>query len=644
MKTPVPNRVRCFYEFGPFRLDPQRRRLLRGDEIVSLYPKAIETLILLVRNPGRVLAREELIQALWPDAIVEDANLTVAISQLRKALGQDIDGAYFIETIPRVGYRFVVEAKEVTEEPALVSFLEETRLIGAGASNTEKLDHPVGSNRRGRTHRISWRGYAVISVSLTGLVVAWWEATRPQLPASPAEVKSMAVLPLRTLEPKPADDYVGLGLADPLITQLGRIKHIPIRPISAVQRYSGSRLEDPVAAGRELHVEAVLEGSLQREADRTRVTMRLLRVGDGVDLWSARFEESSQDPFALQDSISEQVAQAMIPNLTQAERRTLTAHQTEDIQAYQSYAKGRYFWNKRTVTGLQRSIDYFQAAIALDPRYAAAYAGLADSYALLVWQDAMAPKDLVLKAKTAAAQALTLDETLGEAHASLGFVKFWYDWDFKGAESEYRRAVELNPGYATAHHWYGEYLVLAGRTNEGFRELRLAQESDPLSLIINADIGKLLCLTRQPDRAIEQLQKTLEIDPEFPLTHLFLAMAFDQKKMREEAIGQLNELANRPGTRAIFKAELANIYAHAGEKMKARNILNDLQAHWPVQQPPPAFEIALIYVGLDEKELALDWLQKAKAEHEPFLLYIGIDPAFDSLRSDSRVALFRKPL
>jgi len=618
--------------------------LLRGDEIVSLYPKAIETLILLVRNPGKVLDREELMQALWPDAIVEDANLTVAISQLRKALGQDNDGAYFIETIPRVGYRFVAEVRQATREAALVNFLEETRLIESGSSIGKKPDRPIDSERNDPTRRMSWRGYAGISVALAGLLVVWWVAKRPTLPANPAEVKSMAVLPLRTLEPKPEDDYLELGLADALITQLGRIKHIPIRPISAVQRYAGGKQEDPVVAGRELHVDAVLEGSLQREADRTRVTMRLLRVGDGVDLWSASFEESSQDLFALQDSISEQVAMAMVPSLTQAEKEILTAHQTENIQAYQSYVKGRYFWNKRTAPGLQRSIDYFQAAITLDPRYAAAYAGLADSYALLVWQDAVATKDLVPKARAAAAQALTLDDTLSEAHASLGFVKFWYDWDVKGAETEYRRAVELNPSYATAHHWYGEYLVLTGRTNEGFRELYLAQESDPLSLIINADIGKLLCLTRQPDRAIEQLQKTLEMDPQFPLTHLFLAMAYDQKGMREEAIGELKELANRPGARAIFKAELGNIYAHAGEKVKARNLLHDLQAYMAVQQPAPAFEIALIYVGLGEKELALDWLQKAKAEHEPFLLYIGVDPAFDSLRRDSRVALLGKRL
>ncbi len=663
MKRAIANGPRHFYEFGEFRLDEKRHRLLREGEIVPLSAKAVETLIVLIRNPGKLLERDALMQALWPNTIVEDGNLTVAISQLRKALNQNGDAAEFIQTIPRVGYRFVADMREVVEEPAPLivekriqkEFISEN---GAASENAPPANiEPVKAALRNGalpesmalpalaasrsdlfrwTNRLTLAVMSILMLGVIGLLIHWREASRPKQPATMAEVKSMAVLPLRMLGAKPEDEYLGLGLADALITQLDGMRQVSIRPISAVQKYAGREPQDPLAAGRELGVEAVLEGSVQADGDKLRVTMRLLRVGDGVALWSGKFDEKFTNIFALQDSISEEVAQASVLNLSREERQLLTKRYTDNVEAYRLYLKGRYFWNKRTPTGLQQSLTYFKQAIEVDPTYALGYAGLADSYALLVWQEQLSQKEFIPMAKAAAIKALQIDETLAEAHTSLGFVKFWYEWDFPGAESEYRRAIELNPDYATAHHWYGEFLALMGRPEEGFRELRLAQALDPLSLIINTDIGKIFFLTRQQDRAIVQLQKTLEMDPDFPTAHLFLAMAYEQKGMHESAIAELEKEANTPGSRTIFKAVLGYIYGRSGHTAEAMSILSDLKAPTSSMQLVPAFEIALVYVGLGEKDQAFEWLERAKTEHDPFLIYVRTDPNFDSLRGDWR--------
>ncbi|MGA7274325.1 MAG: protein kinase [Candidatus Udaeobacter sp.] len=458
-----------------------------------------------------------------------------------------------------------------------------------------------------------------------------------RLPATSAQVKTVAVLPFRLLNADAADEYLGIGLADTLITQIGRIPEILARPPSAVQKYAESQTQDPLAAGRELRVEAVLDGTVQREADKLRVTARLLRISDGALLWSGKFDEQFTKVFEVHDSISQEVAKALIQNLSNEDRKLLTKRHTDNPEAYRAYLKGRYFWNKRTPAALEQSLGFFRQALDLDPTYASAYAGMADTYALLVWQDELPQKDIV-RAKAAASKALEIDETLAEPHASLGFARFWYDWDFASAESEFRRAIELNPDYATAHHWYGEFLGLMGRFDDGFEELRLAQQIDPLSPIINADLGKLHFLARQPDQAIERLQSTVEIDPDFPLAHLFLALAYNQKGLHDQAIAQLEKQVNRPSSRTIFKATLGFVYAQSGRRAEATSILNELKERISSRQFFSPFEIALVYIGLGENEQALEWLEKAKTEHDPFLIYIKTDPNFDSLRSDSRFA------
>jgi tetratricopeptide (TPR) repeat protein len=261
---------------------------------------------------------------------------------------------------------------------------------------------------------------------------------------------------------------------------------------------------------------------------------------------------------------------------------------------------------------------------------------MADAYALLVWQEQLPRNEFIARAKAAASQALEIDETLAEPHATLGYVKFWYDWDFAGAESEFLRAIELNPDYGTAHHWYGESLGMMGRFDDGLKELRLAQQVDPLSPIINADMGKLLFLARRPDQAIEQLQKTLELDSNLPLAHVFLGLSYNKKGLYDKAIAELERVANRPNSRAIFKATLGFVYGQAGRKAEALNVLSGLIGSTSSQNYVSPFHIALVYIGLSGKNKAMEWLEKAKTEHDPFLIYIKVDPNFDSLRDSPR--------
>ncbi|HEY4256163.1 MAG TPA: protein kinase [Candidatus Udaeobacter sp.] len=455
-------------------------------------------------------------------------------------------------------------------------------------------------------------------------------------PTASAQVRTMAVLPFKMPGAPAGDEYLGIGLADTLITQIGRLPQILVRPVGAVQKYAEIDVQDPVATGRQLRVEAVLDGTVQRDADTLQVTARLLRVGDGAVLWSAKYDEKFTNVFTIEDAISQDVAKTLVRNLSGEGQKLLTEHHTDNIEAHRAYLKGRYFWNKRTPAELQHGLTYFRQAIDLDPTYSSAYAGMADAYALLVWQDQVPRGEFIARAKAAATKALEINEALAEPHATLGFVKFWYDWDFAGAESEFRRAIELDPDYATAHHWYGESLGLMGRFDEGFKELRLAQQIDPLSPIINTDLGKLHFFARQSDQAIEQLRNLLETDPDFPLAHLFLAMAYNKKGLHDQAVAELEKQANNPGTRTIFKAVLGFVYGQAGRRAEAIGILDELNQRISSKQFVSPFEIALIYTGLGEKDQAFEWLEKAKTERDPFLIYIKTDPNFDSLRGERR--------
>ncbi|HXG63884.1 MAG TPA: winged helix-turn-helix domain-containing protein, partial [Blastocatellia bacterium] len=424
--------ARHLYEFGPFRLDTRRRLLSRDGRPVPLTPKLFQTLLALIVNSGQVVTKEDLISQVWPDAIIEEHGLTQNIFLLRKALGEDADGHPYIETIPKVGYRFVAPVTEVDDQgPALL--VEKTDRARALQTAEEEIVPqegatvaapaapqafiPARDRKSGAGWGTAWVALAAVAL-LAGLMAAVAyvrSANQPTRSEALAGVRSIAVLPFKPLGADASDEYLGLGMADTLITKLSNIGQITVRPTSAIRRYAGQDA-DALAAGREQKVEAVLEGSIQRAGERIRLTVRLLHVRDGAPLWSYKCDELSTDIFAVQDAISEKVAEALTLELTGEERKRLAKHYTENTEAYQLYLQGRYFWNKRSGEGFRKALDYFHQAIEKDPNYALAYVGVADSYTMLADYDLLPPKAAAAQAKAAATRALEIDDTLAEAH------------------------------------------------------------------------------------------------------------------------------------------------------------------------------------------------------------------------------------
>jgi TolB-like protein/DNA-binding winged helix-turn-helix (wHTH) protein/Flp pilus assembly protein TadD len=642
-----------FYEFGPFRIDVLKRILIRDGRVVPTTSKVFDTLLLLVEHSGQILQKDELMTALWPDTIVEENNLTQHISMLRKALGERAGEHRYVVTVPGRGYSFVANVSEVREAGSDLIPQQRTRssiTIDVEEAQDEdsqplKLEgrkylHAAVGDSSGR-RRVYAAGFA-LSLLVLGLAAAFSYRRAAQEPEGGiAAARSIAVLPFKSLNATPEGDYLGSGMTDTLIARLSNIRQISVRPTSAVMKYAvsdNSRSPDTLAAGRELGVDSVLEGTVQRAGDRVRLTVQLLSVSDGRPLWARSFDERLTDIFAVQDAISEQVAQAMLLSLNGEERKRLRKHDTVNIDAYEAYLRGRYFWNKRDEEGLTKSIQYFQQATGIDPAYALAYAGIADAYSVLVGYgfSASSPEESFLKAKVAALKALELDETLAEAHTSLALIKVYYDHDNLGAEREFRRAIELNPSYATAHHWYSEYLATVDRQAEAMAEIKRAQELDPLSLVINTTLGERLYYARQYDAAICQLLKTLEIDPDFSLARFALALAYEQKGGYAEAVQELARAKGRAGGGVQYAGALGHTYAVSGRQVEAREILNELLR----TRPEASYEIATIYAGLGEKQRALEWLRKSPKKYLTGIM--KADPRWDGLRSDPKFEdLFR---
>jgi len=444
----------------------------------------------------------------------------------------------------------------------------------------------------------------------------------------------MAVLPFKPLVANDRDEYLEMGMVDVLITKLSNIRQLKVRSISTVRKYADLQ-QDPVAAGRELQVEAVLDGSIQRVGDRVRVTVRLLNVQDGTSLWADKFDEPFTNIFALQDSISERVAAALPLNLSGEEKARLSRHYTENTEAFQLYLKGRYFWNKRSGEGLRKGIDYFNQAIADDPNYALAYTGISDCYALLSDFGFVPPREGFPKAKEAATRALAIDEKLAEAHTSLGHVKRDYDWDWPGAEQEFRRAIELNPNELSAHQWYAVYLSSLGRHQEAIAEIKRALDLDALSLPVNAVTARVLYLARQYDAAIEQSRKTIEMDRAFATVYQNLGQSYEQKGMYAEAVATFQEFYKvEPGHGLAF---LGRAYALAGKTDEADKILSQLKELSARRYVSP-YSIAMIYAGLGDKEQTFAWLEKAYQQRVHNLIFLKVEPELDGLRSDPRFA------
>ena len=639
----MPSAVRHFYEFGEFRLDAKKHRLLRHGEVVPLSPKSIEALLLLVQNPGKPLEREALMQAVWADTFVEDANLTVAISHLRKALGQNGETAEYIETVPRVGYRFVADVREIREQPAplivekhtLSRTVIEEEVISDDPRSEEKTEAiavPFAATKR--TSLVMSRNATVSLISVAALfalglgtllyVKSGERKTNEPARVVPISIKSLAVLPPQPLSGEAENPSLSLGMADALITRLGGIQRVVVRPTSSIVRYVDNN-QDPVGAGRALGVDAVIEGTLQRDSGRTRVSLRLRNVANGSQLWAGNFEEANADIFKLQDSISEQVAEALLPDLSQRDRALLHKQRTTNPEAYALYLKGNYFWGKRGDEAT-KSVDYFRKAIELDPNFAEAYVALAAKDATN-WNPSAEAEMLIDK-------ALQLDPNLAEAHATLGFIHMFHHWDWPAAETELDRAIELDPYSATAHHWKGVYLSLRGRLDEAKAEMHRALELDPLSLIIMADIGQVHYFAHEYDQAIDYCNRALALDSDFYTAHEYLIDIYLMKGIDQEVLNELFKLDYRESP-LQEKQRVRDIFSRGGVRAVFADQIASRQKH--DSGAVNALIIGRLYCRLGDKGPALFWLDRAMSGPRHFAQpYLNVDPLYDNLRSDPR--------
>ena len=627
-----PRRLR----FGIFEADPQLGELTKHGKRLPLQEQPFRLLAMLLERPGELVSRDELRAKIWPQTIVDfDHGLNKAISKIRDALGDSAENPRFIETVARRGYRFLADVAVVQDGPAERAAGDP--VLQADAGPLARPEAAISSRGPPRTR--AWRLFGFGLALVLAAALSWFLYTSKD---SAPTIRSLVVLPLKNLSGDVSQNYFTDGMTEELTTQLGRISALRVISSRSAMLYKG--VDKPLAdIARELSVQAVLEGSVLRSGDRVRITAELIRVPADQQMWAQSYEGELRDALALQSEVAQAVAEQIRTTLSRRQQAVLRNRKTVTPAAYEDYLKGRYFWNKRTRDGLKKAIDYFSRAVETDPTYAEAYSGLADSYALAGdWlYGVLPPDDAFRQARAAATRALTLDDTLGEAHTSLAFALDLYAWDWATAEKEYKRAIELNPSYATAHHWYGWHLLVMGRTSEGIFEMRRAESLDPLSLIISADLAEALCTAHLYDESVQQIKRTLDMDPNFAVAHYQLGQVLAQKHLHNEAITEFQRAIELSGHSGAFDSNLAYVYAVSGQKVKAENIIKDLKAR-PDKNPSIYANIALVYVGLGDDNQAMVWLNKAyETQFNPSIL---LRPGFDPLRSDARFVDLRRRL
>ena len=638
-----------FYKFDPFVLDAEERVLLRNGRPVAVTPKVFDTLLLLVQNQGCVVSKQKILDTLWPDVFVEESNITFNITMLRKVLGDTKGKPLYIETVPRRGYRFIAHVEEPLNSSVVTSQIASTRveapdsrlIVGLvkppeiESPQPGKSDNALRVKTAGEMSRTSrWKkllaaaAVAVVLITVGGLLLRHRASPRSQPDAGRL---MLAVLPFENLTGDAAQDYFSDGLTEEMITQLGNLDpdHLGVIARTSVMHYKNN-LEPLDQIGRELHVQYVLEGSVRRESDRVRITTQLIQIKDQTHLWSREYDRELVHLLSLQGEIANEVADEIHLTLGDHSRiGPVSPLSTSSPEAYDLYLKGQYYWNKRW---LQQAIGYYQQATAKDPNYARAYAGLADCYALIGGYSGRPQTEFMPQARTAALRALELDENLAEAHTALALIVQNYDYDWQTAEKEYRRAIELNPNYATAHHWYAEHLAFRGRFDEALRESERARQLDPLSLIIAVDNGAILYFSRHYDQAIQKFRAVKEMEPNFPRLHI-VDFAYIEKGMYAEALADTKNW-HEAGSSPWFWSMLAATYGRAGQQPEAQRALDRLLELNRRQQIDPS---ALIwaYIGMGNKEQAFVWLEKAYSQHSS-LTSLKVDPIYDPLRSDPR--------
>jgi len=621
-----PVRQKPLVRFGMYEISLNSGELRKAGMRIKVQQQPIKVLEILLEHPGEVVTRDELRTRVWPNDSFGDFDqaVNIAIGKLRSALGDSADNPRFIETLPKRGYRFIAEVRTLDSDPP-------SKIAGSPVSDLQQYQ-PVKVPRPAKLRLRPAYWITIISVVLLASVLGFWFNRTHRSP--PPQIRSLAVLPLENLSGDAQQDYFADGMTDQLITDLAQIRALRVISRTSVMAYKGERKALPQIA-RELNVDAVVEGTVLRFGDRVRITAQLIQAPADKHLWAETYEGNVRDTLVVQTKVAQAIAEKIRIELTPQEQAGLRHLKEVEPDAYENYLKGRFFWNKRTSDGLKKAIEYFTHAIAQDPTYAPAYSGLADSYALAGdWQyGVMTTKEALPKAIAAAKKAIELDDSLSEAHTSLAFCLEGFNWDWQAADKEFRRAIELNPGYATAHHWYSWHLALLRRNNEAIDEMRKAQNLDPLSLIINSDLAELLLIAHFPDDSIEQSRKTIEMDSDFALAHNQLAQAYLEKHMVGDAISELQKAMQLSENNATCVANMARAYAASGRTAEATKLLNDLKGRL-AGGSPVASELAVVYTALGDKTQAMAWLEKGYDDR--FNPGVLLRPAFDPLRSDPR--------
>ena len=598
------------YHFGVFQLIPHEHQLLCNGNQIALPPKTFETLVVLVEKSGRLIEKEELMQTLWPDTFVEEANLTHHISALRKALGEKENGQQYIQTVPRRGYRFVADVrKSVTEPHTLVELTPRKRSI---------------------------RNVVLVSLIIAAVILLGYVTyTRIWTRKSTQTGKIvLLVLPFENPSGNPEEQFFSDGMTEEMITELANLQPDRLRVIartSAVRAKSSGKSIDQFA--HELGADYVLESSVYRVNDRVRINARLFKVTDQSPLWAQAYDRELHDILGLQNEIARSISQEIALQLNAA-NQPATVRQI-DPEAHEAYLKGLYYFDKLTEPAMKTSIEYFQRAIEKEPGYAAPYARMARAYGLLGNFNSLRPEEAYPKEKEAALKALEIDGRLAEARAALGWAKLFYDRDWDGAREEFQKAVDLNPNLASAHQAYATYFVCMGQFDRGEAEILKAQELDPINLNIKADVGWNLFFARRTDEAIAQLKQVVQMDPGFSIAHNFLAHAYQQKGMFDEAIREAQKAAELLNGSEHRLGNLGDAYARAGKKQEALSILARLKKASRDHYISP-YQTGLIYASLGQPDEALDWLERAYNDRFWMMAFLKVDPRWDSLRSHPR--------
>ena len=607
--------------FGVFELDLKNLELRKSGTLIRLPPQPFKVLALLANHPGELVTRDDIQQQIWMGAAYVDfeRGINHCVSQIRAVLEDDAETPRYIQTLPRRGYRFIAPISKETR--AAVESSERSPLFSLSNASGFRL------------------GALCLVVVLAATVFGLKHAATEQK-AKLSKVP-LAVLPFDNLSGDPRQDYFAEGMTEALITQLGKFSGLRVISKQSVMHFNG--VDSPTSEiARELNVNEIVKGSVIQSNGRVRITAQLIDPASGSYVWSDSYEGDIRNILTLQSEVASAIAGKIKIVMTPQERENVKSLQGVNPAAHEDYLRGRYYWNKRTREALNRSIEYFELAIKEDPQYAPAYAGLADSYNLLAFSGALAPKVAYPQATQAAMKALLLDDTLADAHTSLADIRSVYEWKWSEAEREYRRAIELNRSYAIAHQWYASYLIAMGRTEESISEAKQALELDPLSLMINSNLGWSYYLAGRDDEAIEHYRVVIEMDPNFGPAHLNLGRVYEQKEMFEPAILEIQKAISLSNETPSALAALGYAYGVAGKLAQATETADRLKTMSQKGYVPP-YDLAVVYAGLGNKDEALRWLQQAYQERSGELLYIKVDPRLVSLRTDRKfLALTRE--